>query len=145
MRKKIRRIELVVHNKGQSLIECLVMTPVLILCLGILGQVFYLGFSYIWIDQSLYQGVICLASNVPANKCQQETYQKLDSLLPYGELKKVQFHFSYTRVQRRVTYHGTIEWGLKSPLALNTQKEFLIKKNLSLRQSQIERASRSFF
>lgn len=74
------RSQLPQQISGQSLIECLVCMPVLILLLGMGLKAMHWGFSHLARSEILYECAICLSEQRNTKACEKETQNKLKIL-----------------------------------------------------------------
>ena len=76
-------------QRGQSLIEVLLVFFFLGLCLPTLLSVSWILIQKIWIEHQLYQAVVCMAEQYPKIQCESQLREKIKALSPLGELKSL--------------------------------------------------------
>ena len=76
-------------NKGQTIIEALLVLPLAGACFIVCLLFFHVYAQYLWMDHHLYQALICLAKE--GHNCKDNMTQKIKSFLDIGQLKNIQF------------------------------------------------------
>ena len=106
-------------QKGQSLIETLVLSLVLITLLKFILIIFWLFINLLWMEHQLYQGIICKAQQKNDLLCKQKILQEIKKLNPLGKIKNLKIY------QLQNVYKGELIWNFY-------KKDFLIKQSLIL-------------
>ncbi|MCZ0932555.1 MAG: hypothetical protein OXJ52_05325 [Oligoflexia bacterium] len=107
--------------KGQSLVEALILSLVLITITKIILTVCWLFISALWLEHQLYQGILCTAKQKKEVLCKQKIGQEIKKLNPLGKIQSLKIK----RTQN--TYKGELLWNFY-------KQDFLIKQSLILPQ-----------
>ena len=108
-------------QKGQNLIESLILSLVLITVLKFIFIIFWLFISLLWMEHQLYQGLICKAEQKKESLCKQKILQEIKKLNPLGKIKELKID------KTKNIYKGELLW-------IFYKQNFTIKQNLILPQ-----------
>ena len=121
--ERIKKCQFILLNsqKGQSLIESLILSFALITILKFILITFWLFISLLWIEHQLYQGIVCKAQQKTEILCKQKIRQEIKKLNRLGKIKQLQF-FQFQNI-----YKGKLIWTFY-------KQNFIIKQSLILPQ-----------
>ena len=108
-------------QKGQGLIETLILSLVLIIIIKFILAVFWIFISSLWMEHQLYQGVLCVAQQKETTLCKQKALQKIKQLSSLGKIQDL------TIKQAQNKYKGEMLWNFY-------KQNFVIKQSLTLPQ-----------
>lgn len=108
-------------QKGQSVVEILILSIVLIGITKLILIVAWLYINFIWMEHQLYQGILCVAEQKKELFCKQKTLKEIKKLNPLGKMNSLKIKQNQNR------YKGELLWNFY-------KKDFLIKQNLILHQ-----------
>lgn len=106
-------------QKGQSLIEALILSLGFIILIQSTLLIFWVGINILWMEHQLYQGLLCTAEQRNIHLCRAEVVQQIKRFNPAGRLSSLKInHFQNE-------WKGEIIWNFY-------KKNFLIRQSLSL-------------
>lgn len=106
-------------QKGQSLIEALILSLALLTLFHFSLLTVWMGINILWMEHQLYQGVLCSAQQKNIKLCKGTVLKKIRNFNPLGKIKSLRI----TNSQKE--WKGEILWRFY-------KKEFLIRQTLSL-------------
>ncbi len=74
-------------QKGQSLIEALILSWALISLMSLVLLIFWIWTNIIWIEHQLYQGLICAAQQKDMRFCKEALLSQIKKFNPPGRIK----------------------------------------------------------
>ncbi len=104
--------ELTTHgsNKGQSVVEFLLVTPVVFGILLFVVGIAWLRASELWFERCLHLSVLCKAQNQLSNHCRTRGRECIERALPRAD------SLDFDIQGDRFTPIATARWVLKTPL-----------------------------
>lgn len=107
------------NQKGQGLIEVLILSPVLIILFQFILLVFWIGVNVLWMEHQLYQGILCVAQKKDIQLCKMKVTQQIKRFNTVENIQSVKInHFNNE-------WKGEIIWNIY-------KKKFFIQQNLHL-------------
>ena len=92
------------NQKGQALIETVVITLTWFLLIKGMVMMFILVSSSLWIQHSLYQGLVCLAEGRNAPRCKESLSADIKKWIPLGKINDVNLRGNFKH------WSGTLNW-----------------------------------
>ena len=117
--KKKRSAEHKNFQKGQSIVEMLIVSLALISLIKGILIFFWISLSLLWMEHQLYQGLICSAQKKSLKLCEDRVKQQIQRLNPLGKIKSLKIK-NFTE-----NWKGEIQWHFY-------KKDFFIKQSLNL-------------
>lgn len=109
------------HPSGQSLIEALVISLVLIAMFQLVFFVFWIGTNILWLEHQLYQGMICTAQGKSIHFCERKALKEIQKLKSGGKVHSLKIRGFENK------WKGELLWQFY-------KKNFFIKQNLLLKK-----------
>jgi hypothetical protein len=111
------------NRRGSSVIE--LSQCIVLIVTGISAILFYLvfWFSKFWLNQTLYEGLVCLADKNSEYICKEISKDKINKVLKWGEVEEIFLS------QSNHEYKGYIQWKIK-------KKYIFIKKKILKKEFQ---------
>jgi uncharacterized protein YsxB (DUF464 family) len=111
------------NRRGSSVIE--LSQCIVLIVTGISAILFYLvfWFSKFWLNQTLYEGLVCLADKNSEYICKEISKDKINKVLKWGEVEEIFLS------QINHEYKGYIQWKIK-------KKYIFIKKKILKKEFQ---------
>ena len=106
-------------QKGQSVIEFMIISLAIISLIKGILILFWIFISLLWIEHQLYQGLICAAQQKNINLCERITAQQIKKLNSLGVIKSLKLK------KFKKDWKGKAQWSFY-------KKNFFIKQSLSL-------------
>ena len=91
-RAGITNIRLLAKNKGQALIEFLVLSLSFVSIIQILFGIAWIFINLIWMEHHLYQSVLCVAQERKKVFCERRFLKDIKKLNPKAEIKSLNFN-----------------------------------------------------
>lgn len=92
------------NNKGQALIESVLVLPGILLIFLLLLSLAYVGFARAWINFQIDRALFCLAEGESEFQCRQETTKIMQRYLPLGQLHTM------TIISSRDQWRAQVRW-----------------------------------
>ena len=92
------------NQKGQALIETVVISLTWFLLIKGMVMMFILVSSSLWIQHSLYQGLVCLAEGRNAPRCKESLVTNIKKGIPLGKINDVHLQGNFEH------WSGTLNW-----------------------------------
>jgi len=128
------------NNKGQGVVEATVlalvsMCGVLLICLSA-----SYGLSRIWIHQSLYDGLLCMADLTPRSICTKKIRKQITGVLKWGSLNHLYFD------KFNDNYTGKVKWtfNITKRKKLTPFNQFQIQFSKVIKKQDLEKVNRGF-
>lgn len=115
---------LVGNNRGQVLVEGVLVIPVLILALTALLYLSYHGLCYFYASYHLEEALICMTESRQRPACERELRQGIMASLLFHENVRVRLESSPDKIT------GRVEIDLKQKLNLEKNLKLPLEKNL---------------
>lgn len=95
------------NQRGNSLIETVLIAPVLGMCIAGSAVMIYLAHAKIWMSRSAREAAVCLASPSPPSRCRGRLESTIRIGLPIGatEIREFQSSRTQTRVSLRLSFN----------------------------------------
>lgn len=77
------------RNKGQGLVEALILCLTFTTLIYVLFLMFYLFTNILWMEHQLYQGLLCVAEQRNKEHCRRSTLNKIQKLNPLGGIQSL--------------------------------------------------------
>ena len=106
-------------QKGQSLVEFMILSLALISLIKGTLFLFWIVISLLWMEHQLYQGLVCAAQQKNLKACEAIALQEIKKLNPLGVIKSLKIR----NLQK--IWKGEILWSFY-------KKDFVIRQSLSL-------------
>ena len=109
------------RQKGQVLVETLVLLPLIYSCFILCLLFFFMYAQHLWMDHQLYQSLLCMAKGKTKPYCESQMKRKIASFLWIGELNNIQFH------KRKNGWRGLFIWETEF-WRIQFSKQFIMRK-----------------
>ena len=77
------------NQKGQAFVETTIVMLTMILLIKLTMVLFLFIFSSLWIQHSLYQGLVCLAEGREVSYCKENIKTQIKRVVPLGHIQNI--------------------------------------------------------
>jgi len=88
-------------NKGQSMIELLILLPALITVIQLLFVMTWIFINLTWMKHQLYQAILCVAQEREQTFCHSKLLRDIKKINPQANITSLHFNSSKGKIQWR--------------------------------------------
>jgi hypothetical protein len=112
------------NNRGQVLLEGIVVMPVLIVAFTALLYLAYHGLCYFYASYQLEEAMVCMTETSHRSSCERELRKNINGPLLFHEKAWISLQASQDKIS------GKIELGLMQKLSIEKNLKLPLEKNL---------------